>query len=116
MITRDKRVLIGMDANAVSPLWFSKREGGSRENVMRGRMFEDWIVANGIVLNEPSECYTFSGANGESDIDVTLVNDANVGCRFEWEVKSDWGISDHNVLLIRMIYEASEDVNVNACR
>ena len=42
---------------------------------------------------------------GQSDIDVTLVNDVTAGGRFEWEVKGDWGISDHNVVLIRMISE-----------
>jgi len=44
---------------------------------MRGRALGEWIVANGMnVLNVPSESFTFSGPNGESDIDVTLVNDA----------------------------------------
>ena len=72
---------------------------------MRGRSLEEWIVLNGmIVLNEPSELYTFSGKRGQSDINDTL-NDVKAGCRFEWEVKCDWGISDHNVILIRMISE-----------
>jgi len=53
---------------------------------MRGRALEELIVANGMnVLNVPSESFTFSGPNG--DIDVTLVNDACVGCRFEWELR-----------------------------
>ena len=56
-----------------------------------------------IVLNEPSEYCTFSEMRGQSDIDVTLVNDVKAGCRFEWEVQADWGISNHNVVLIRMI-------------
>ena len=30
---------------------------------------------------------------GQSDIDVTLVNDVKAECRFEWAVKCDWGIS-----------------------
>lgn len=40
-----------------------------------------------MLLNEPSEFYSFSGPNGESDIDVTFVNGVNGGCRYEWEVK-----------------------------
>lgn len=117
-IARGKCLLIGMDANAVSPLWFSKGEGGSRQGAMRGRVLEEWITVNGInVLNEPCESYTFSGPNGESDIDVTLVNDACVEYQFEWEVKPDWGISDHNVLLIRMLYGGNgSGMNNDVCR
>ena len=76
---------------------------------MRGRILEEWIVLNGmIVLNEPNEFYTFSGMRGESD--VTLVNDVKARCRFEWEIKCDWGISDHNVILIRMISECRHEI------
>ncbi|KAJ3649943.1 hypothetical protein Zmor_021657 [Zophobas morio] len=54
------------------------------------------------VLNRRSDLFTFSGPMGESDIDVTV---ANCGWleRFmfdTWEVKKDWGVSDHNCLLI----------------
>ena len=62
-----------------------------------------------IVLNDASEYYTFSGMRGQSDIDVTLMNDVKTGCRFEWEVQGDWGISDHNVVLIRMISECRHE-------
>lgn len=102
---RGKRLLIGMDANAVSPLWFSKGSSTGADREARGRILEEWIVVNEmIVLNEPSEYFTFSGSNGESDIDVTLVNEECSRCRFEWNVKCNWGISDHNTLLICMIY------------
>lgn len=58
---------------------YSKEAGGGRDSEVRGRLLEEWIVANGmIVLNEPSEWYTFSGANGESDIDITLVKNAGL--------------------------------------
>lgn len=107
-IARGKRVLVGMDANAVSPLWYSKGGGRSRDNEVRGRVLEEWIIANDMtVLNEPCVRYTFSGPNGESDIDVTLVSGIGAGCCYEWSVESDWGISDHNVLLIRMTWEDS---------
>ena len=63
--TKEKYVVFGMDVNATSPLWFNKGGGRSRENEMRGRILEEWIVLNGtIVLNEPSELYTFSGIRG----------------------------------------------------
>lgn len=116
-LVRDGCVLIGMDANAVSPLWYSKDGGGGRENELRGRLLEEWIVVNGMnVLNEPSEWYTFSGPNGQSDTDVTLVKGMNARCRYEWEVKSDWGVSDHNAVLIRMLYGVGQDVVVSGYR
>ena len=50
---RGKCVVFGIDA--VSPLWFSKGGSRSRENEMRGRILEEWIVLNGmIVLNRVS--------------------------------------------------------------
>lgn len=50
------------------------------------------------VLNEPNECYTFSGMTGQSDI--TLVSG---------DVRCDWGISDYNVILIRMMYGEDDE-------
>lgn len=44
-----------------------------------------------------------------SDIDVTLLKDVGGKCRYEWEVKSDWGITDYNVLLIRIMYGGREN-------
>ena len=62
---KGNRVIFGMDANAAFPMWFSKDGGRSRENEMRGTILEEWVIANGIiVLNEPSESYTFSGMRG----------------------------------------------------
>lgn len=81
--TSGKRVLTGIDVNAISPLWFSKKDAGSRAKKLRGRMLEDWITGNGmIVLNEPCK-YTFSGPNKDSNINVTLMNEACAGCHFE---------------------------------
>ncbi|KAK2577563.1 hypothetical protein KPH14_012910, partial [Odynerus spinipes] len=112
-----KRVIIGMDANAVSPLWYSKGGGRGRENELRGEILEEWIVVNDmVVLNEPNKFYTFSGPNGESDIDVTMVNEACMDCLFEWEIKCDWGISDHNVILVRMFCEQEAEVISEICR
>ena len=111
---KSRRAIFGMDANAASPLWFSKDEGRSRENEMRGRILEEWVIANGmIVLNEPSEFYTFSGVRGESDVDVTLMCGNMPGCRFKWQMMNDWSISDHNVILTRMMSETMNDSELN---
>ncbi|CAK9827524.1 Retrovirus-related Pol polyprotein from type-1 retrotransposable element R1 (Fragment) [Anthophora retusa] len=116
MYTRGKRVLLGMDANAISPLWYSKGGRPNSESDMRGRILEEWILANGmIVLNEPSECYTFESMVGQSDIDVTLVNESCAGCRIEWDVKSDWCISDHNAI-VTDIWMNAVVVPVEVCK
>ena len=81
---KGNRVIFGVDANAAFPLWFSKDGGRSRENEMRGRILEECVIANGmIVFNEPSESYTFSGMRGESDVDVPLMNGNMAGCLFK---------------------------------
>lgn len=38
------------------------------------------------VLNEPSEFYIYSGITGESDVNVTLINENMTRCK--WEVKN----------------------------
>lgn len=65
------------------------------------KILEEWVIKNGmIVLNEPSEFYTFSGMRRESDINVTLMHGNMAGCLFKWQVMNEWCISDHNAILI----------------
>ena len=81
---KGKRVIFGMEANAASPLWFSKDGGRNRKNEMRGRILEEWVIANEmIVLNEPSESYNYSGMRGESDVDVPSMNGNMARCLFK---------------------------------
>ena len=94
------KVLIGMDANATSALWFSKgiRRGSDPE--VRGRGWAEYIVANRLeVRNEPSEWYTFSGPGGQSYIDVTLTMGNWGTASFNWRVVVE-GSSDHNLIEI----------------
>lgn len=55
------------------------------------------------------ESYIFSSMEEQSDIDVTLISNAIAGCQFERDVRGDCGISDHDVILIRMMYGESEE-------
>jgi len=71
-------VILGLDANAASPLWFSKisRQASGYLNLSKGDMLAEWAVSKDVwVVNEPSECYTFDGPMGKSDIDVTFVTE-----------------------------------------
>ena len=95
-----------MDANAVSPLWFSKIRYISRESEERGCLLEECLIGMDMnVLNEPSELYTFSGARGESDIDVTVVTKECERYEFEWCIKNEWSMSDHNAILVYLKYD-----------
>ena len=69
-------LLIGLDANATSLVWHSKN---LRERDLRG----------GIL------------ASGSSEIDVTLANlSLEQSFLWEWSVRPDLGVSDHNPILI----------------
>lgn len=70
-------VILGLDANAVSTMWFSKMPERQfrHQNYYRGLQLSEWCTASGLhVLNAPSSYYTFDGPRGKSDIDVTLAN------------------------------------------
>ena len=100
-VARGLRVLIGMDANATSDVWFSKNIHRDRRHARRGVAVGDWIVGLGLdVLNVPTTAYNFCGARGRSDIDVSLFGGR--GCRFDSEVMSGWSVSDHSPIMIRM--------------
>lgn len=108
---RNECLLIGMDANAISPLWFSKgREiHRGRSNAQRALSLEEYIVGSRMrVLNQPSEWYTFSGPTGQSDIDLTLSNPMCDMYEFEWTVLPECGTSDHNAIRIKIRYVVRE--------
>lgn len=90
---RGKKVIIGCDANAKSPVW------GSRTLDERGRKLEDFIAENNLViLNKENELSTFSNIHGESNIDVTLATESAAGLIRRWTVRGDWTMSDHRAI------------------
>lgn len=98
-------LVIGMDANAVSPMWHSKNIHHGRMNEVRGRVFEENFIACRLnVINVPSELYSFFSTRGTSDIDITLVND-----KFDRDISSKWDIlceqshSDHNLIKVECV-------------
>lgn len=99
-------IIIAMDANASSPIWFSKSLTHTRghENRIRGEVLGEWLTEKALhVANEPSEWYTFDGPNGVSDIDVTVVN-ARTLRKFQtqWRVLDGYSISDHNPIVFSL--------------
>lgn len=100
---RGSKVIVGADANATSQLWHSKGRP-RQETEDRGREVEQFILARDlIVLNRFSEDFSFSGGNGESDIDVTIVNGpAWAGSEWGWCLGKNLSISDHSAIVIEM--------------
>lgn len=88
------RLVVGADANAKSPLWFSR--GGTDP---RGGLLDDFLAETGwLVRNEPGNPPTFSTVNGTSTVDVTLATQGAWRLLRTWEVKRGWTHSDHRVI------------------
>ncbi|KAH8385030.1 hypothetical protein KR093_010911, partial [Drosophila rubida] len=66
-------LILGLDANAVSPTWFSELPENPRDstNQLRGELLTEWIVGSRAgMLNVPSPRFTFDNRRAQSDIDV----------------------------------------------
>lgn len=100
-------IIIGMDANATSPLWFSKLSVHSHryESHNRGILLEEFLCTRELyVVNERSEHYTFDGPNGSSDIDVTLGSRSFLrSFDTRWSIADGYSLSDHNPIVISVM-------------
>lgn len=97
---RGARVVICADTNAHSPLWHSLPRhyvGRGQEVADRRAKMEDFIGARRLVVhNADGHLPTFSTANGESYVDVTL---STRGVRVsEWRVTNE-SSSDHRLIV-----------------
>lgn len=102
---RRKKIMISVDANAKSSLWFS----GHTDK--RGIMLEDAILALELdVLNVESEVTTFENTRGMgTNIDVTMVSSCLMSRVNSWQVKEELFISDHRLI----IFQLSEGIDCN---
>lgn len=88
------KVIVLMDSNARSPLWFSN------ETDERGKIVEEFLLSRNLfVINEPNNPPTFLSVNGQSNIDVTLVSESMLTVIGGWRVLSDCTTSDHNLIV-----------------
>lgn len=83
----------------------------ARRSAERGSLLEEAIFENGlIVLNKPSEAFTFNGPSGVSDIDVTMCNEVFANTyRNTWCVLDGLGISDHQPLMIQATRHCADE-------
>lgn len=102
---RGRRLVVAIDSNAKSPMWFAR----GRDD--RGVLVEDFILASGLVVcNIAGEPSTFSTDNGESNIDLTLVSASVADLLAGWRVDPDVCTSDHRCILFDVVF--SVDVGV----
>lgn len=88
------RVVVTMDANAKSELWYAE------ETDERGRIVEEFLMLNKLyVANEVSNLPTFQTTNGQSNIDLTLMNESMIGACTGWTVSPMCTTSDHNLII-----------------
>lgn len=87
---RSRRVVVGMDANAGSPLW------GEAVVDERGSEVEELILAHDLtVLNKTGQLTTFEGYIGRGrNVDVSMVTEDLGREKWEWKV-IDREFSDH---------------------
>lgn len=102
LLANSSPLVLGIDGNASSPLWFSKTPSSSAgsQSLIRGEMLSEWLISGRLhTLNEPSELYTFDNSRGVSDIDLTIANEAALRTfQFSWQVSPS--VSDHNFIEI----------------
>ncbi|GBP21026.1 Retrovirus-related Pol polyprotein from type-1 retrotransposable element R1 [Eumeta japonica] len=84
-----ERILIGVDCNAHSPLWFCERRqyiGRGPETEYRRQRMEGFILGRGLTIhNKEDQPCTFAGPSGESNIDLTLSTKNLGGGRMDGE-------------------------------
>ncbi|GBP65871.1 Retrovirus-related Pol polyprotein from type-1 retrotransposable element R1 [Eumeta japonica] len=103
-ILRGRRILIGVDCNAHSPLWFCEQRqytGRGPDTEYRRQRMEGFVFGRGLYLhNVEGQPSTFAGPSGESNIDLTL-STRNLGVA-NWRVHDGISSSDHRLITCRV--------------
>ena len=91
-----RRVVIGGDVNAHSPLWDDNQPSDEM-----GEALEQWLLESGMsVLNDGSPTRVNRGTGGGSAPDITVVHSSQMSGA-TWEVADSFG-SDHSGLLVEL--------------
>ncbi|GBP28872.1 Retrovirus-related Pol polyprotein from type-1 retrotransposable element R1 [Eumeta japonica] len=101
---RGRRILIGVDCNAHSPMWHCERRhyvGRGSEAEYRRQQVEGFILGLNLILhNRENQPATFAGPRGESNVDLTM-STRGVDVR-DWRVLDGAGSSDHRLITCRV--------------
>lgn len=86
------RSILGLDVNTFSHRWFDHRRND------KGRLVESMITdLDLVIMNREGNEYTFQGARGRSNVDITLTTCMTNGIR-DWRVIKGATSSDHLLL------------------
>lgn len=97
---KGNRIILTMDANAKSNLWFAGRADE------RGKELEEIILSQSLhIVNKPNNPPTFTSSHGESNIDVTLITANMLGQVENWRVETTCTTSDHNLIVFNISSE-----------
>jgi len=95
---RGKKLIIGMDANANSPLWNSEyldHRGEELENLV--------LQQHLVVINKHSQPPTFQNIHGKSNIDVIFATRECLRQIRNWKVREAWlNCGDHNMITFKL--------------
>lgn len=93
-------IIIGMDSNAHSHLWYSESVDD------RGRKVESFINEKALVImNRMGQPYTFRSHIGSSNIDITLATKKIARKICDWQVEERATTSDHNAITFNIVSE-----------
>lgn len=94
----NRRVIIGMDANGISPLWSFGKDIEADE---RGEHVKDFLSQWDLVtLNKPGNLCTFR--SGTRNIDVTIADTPTALKLSDWRVLDELVSSDHRAIMITL--------------
>lgn len=97
------KIIICVDANAKSPMWYSQDLTDEVEEL------ESLVMdLNLYVGNEASELRTYSRPGGEGNIDVTLATESVIRMIKNWKIREKWISSDHNAITFEVASEARQ--------
>lgn len=85
-------IIIGMDANAKSPVW------GSPTEDRRGKRLTEMFEKTGLHVVNDGEIPTFDGPNGQSYIDVTATTFRTATQCNSWNIPDIESLSDHRYI------------------
>ena len=92
---RNFSLLIGADVNAHGKLWHSNSDNS------RGRAITDYVIENGLRIENQGNQWTFECATGKSIIDITMTRDIKVPVK-EWRVSKKANHSDHHTIRYKL--------------
>jgi ribonuclease HI len=106
--TKGEKLLIATDSNCRSTAWHDTTTNN------RGRMMEDFVASNQLhIINEERTLKTFQSSRGESNIDLTIVNNKMLANIQKWDISEEESASDHNIIKFNITLDKAEGIVIN---